>query len=185
MKMQNEISTANEGVDSRAIANIFIEESKKLMFPHTLTQMNIVRYVYFAHGWVLGYTNKPLINQSIYAWKWGPVIQELYHTMKNKHRYIMSEPIIDEKTGNPYVANLSEHHLKLTLDVFEKYSKVDNFELSYACHHPESPWCACTNGGRNFYDEISTESITAYYKTAIDKIKSQGHENMNAECAPA
>lgn len=50
-----------------AIANYFIELAKNddnLVSP--------IKLVYFAHGWCLALANKPLINEKVEAWQYGP-----------------------------------------------------------------------------------------------------------------
>ena len=38
------------------------------------TPMGIVKLVYLAHGWQLGWDGEPLINEPVEAWTYGPVI---------------------------------------------------------------------------------------------------------------
>jgi uncharacterized phage-associated protein len=56
-----------------AIANEFIKVAKRNGV--LLTPMKLQKLVYFAHGWYLALLGKPLINEPVEAWKFGPVIQ--------------------------------------------------------------------------------------------------------------
>jgi uncharacterized phage-associated protein len=64
----------------RAVANYFLEqaeaEGKKL------TPMQLQKLVYFAHGWYLALTGKPLVDEQVEAWPYGPVFPTLYHEFK-------------------------------------------------------------------------------------------------------
>ena len=65
---------------SAAIANEFLTLSfsdQKLVSP-----MKLLKLVYLAHGWHLAIKGKPLIDEQIQAWDYGPVIQNLYHEIK-------------------------------------------------------------------------------------------------------
>jgi len=54
-----------------------------------LTQIDIQKLVYFAHGWYLALQKQPLIDETILAWKYGPVVRSLY----DEFREFGSNPI--------------------------------------------------------------------------------------------
>lgn len=50
-----------------------------------LTPLQINKLVYISHGWTLGFLGTPLIENGvaqIEAWKYGPVVVNLYHMLK-------------------------------------------------------------------------------------------------------
>ena len=51
--------------DSRAVANYFLTKAKDA--GKQLTPMQIIKLVYFAHGWSLGLLRSPLIDDQIEA----------------------------------------------------------------------------------------------------------------------
>src|SRR5438552_18215648 len=79
--------------DPKAIANFFIEtaaaEGKKL------TPLQLIKLVYFAHGWYLGLTGEPLIDEPPEAWRYGPVIPSLYHALKDYGNGAITSKITD------------------------------------------------------------------------------------------
>ena len=156
----------SQGHDSRAIANIFVEKSKNVEYPHQLTIMSLLKYVYFAHGWTLGYTGEPLICDEVQAWKFGPVIPKIYHAFRGKG-FVIRDKAIDPDTEEPYKAEPSERQQNIINGVFDEYSKLGAFELSYATHHPDSPWSRYDG---KFYNTIPNDEILAYFKSAVDKI---------------
>ena len=44
--------------------------------------MKLQKLVYIAHGWHLGLFDGLLISERVEAWRWGPVIESLYHEFK-------------------------------------------------------------------------------------------------------
>ena len=74
-----------------AIANYFLERAER----EPITQMKVQKLVYFAHGWHLGITQKPLINEQVEAWPYGPVIPSLYQDLKRWGADPITEPIKD------------------------------------------------------------------------------------------
>src|ERR1700738_3701746 len=76
--------------DARAVANYFLERAKAEGIP--ITPMAIQKLVYFAHGWMLAVYGRPLINQRIEAWEYGPVIRDLYQQFKRFGDLPISEP---------------------------------------------------------------------------------------------
>ena len=163
----------SQGHDSRAIANIFVEKSQNVEYPHQLTIMSLLKYVYFAHGWTLGYTGEPLICHEVQAWKYGPVVPEVYHAFRGKG-FIVRQKAIDPETKKPYEVNqmgLTDRQLSIINGVFDKYSKLGAFELSYATHHPASPWSQYDG---DFYSIIPDPVIEKYYKKAVNNIKNGG-----------
>ena len=56
-----------------AIANEFLRRAGS----NGLTQMQLQKLVYIAHGWTLAIRNEPLVNARLEAWERGPVYPEL------------------------------------------------------------------------------------------------------------
>lgn len=75
---------------AKAIANYFLDLAKADGKP--ITPMQIQKLVYYAHGWWLGLTSKPLIDEQVECWKYGPVIQSLFHEFKAYGSSPISEP---------------------------------------------------------------------------------------------
>ncbi|WAK02791.1 Panacea domain-containing protein [Methylobacter sp. YRD-M1] len=64
-----------------AIANAFLDLARG--DGKGITPMKLQKLVYYAHGWNLGIFGEPLIDETIEAWKYGPVIQPIYHEFKS------------------------------------------------------------------------------------------------------
>ena len=66
--------------DARSVANSLIEKS--IEAGSCLTPLEIIKLVYFCHGWMLGLYRRPLIKQNVQAWRYGPVVADVYHCLK-------------------------------------------------------------------------------------------------------
>src|SRR5437660_9090573 len=65
---------------ARRVANEFLRLAEE--DDRALTPLQIIKLVYIAHGWMLALYQRPLITDRIEAWKYGPVIPQLYQDMK-------------------------------------------------------------------------------------------------------
>ena len=121
--------------DARSVANWFIEKANADPLQDSKTPLQIMKLVYFGHAWMLGIYERPLISQKVRAWKYGPVVKELYHDMKHWGSRPVVEPLA---SGVP--VNFDEMALNILNQVYEIYGLLDGFELSSLTHLPESPW---------------------------------------------
>ena len=137
-------------------------------------QMKLQKLVYFAHGYHLAVYNEPLIEEDIQAWKYGPVVPEIYHAFK----FYSNEPIQTLK----YVSKVSGFgFFKVSKDETEfdrnaldslntswkLLKQISGPQLSNWTHKEESPWS-------QYYKEklndqvIPNEDIKKYFKEFLD-----------------
>ena len=127
---------------ARAIANSFLEIAKKN--DKQLTNMQLQKLVYFAHGWHLALTGEPLLTDTVMAWTFGPVIPPLYNSLRSYGNGIITEPIRrkDDLTGEIFV--VKEPHTdyveKVLQRVWEVYGHMTGSQLSYLTHQEGTPW---------------------------------------------
>jgi uncharacterized phage-associated protein len=150
-----------------AVANYFIK--KALEENAELTPMQLIKLVYLAHGWHLGLSGKPLISEPIQAWKYGPVIESLYHKFKHYGR----QPL-DEAALIPNATLLEPLPLEGFLDaVWWRYGRLSALQLSTLTHQTDSPWDKIWNqqGGKKWFAaKIPDDLIRDYYKAKADAI---------------
>lgn len=128
--------------DARAIANLLLDLAEERNLK--LTQMSILKILYFAHGWYLSWNNKPLLSQEFEAWKYGPVIK----VVRDEFREFKSKPITRRATRLNILTNersivepnLSDEDRLFVLSIFNAYHVYDAWQLSEMTHEPESPW---------------------------------------------
>lgn len=155
-----------------AIANEFLERARE---SGGLTQMQLQKLAYIAHGWNLAVNECPLISDEVRAWDFGPVFPMLYEHAK----YFGSKPIdrlitpkddnkfaffLDEgpDKSSPYSAELSDAEKDVIDRVWRRYGRFSAFKLSDLTHKAGTPWYdAYFNNGKNAI--ISEDAIKNHY----------------------
>lgn len=135
----------------------------------TVAPMKLLKLVYIAHGYNLGFYKKPLISNSIEAWKYGPVIPELYHFTKKFGKHPVDPDLIDVLS----TVDLEENDKKFIKLVWDAYKRLNGLELSTLTHEKDTPWEKTYNG--DFYKVIPNELIQDYYTDMINKRKPVGN----------
>lgn len=148
---------------SLKIANYFI--SKAIDEDKPLTPMQILKLVYIAHGWTLGLIGQPLIDDKVYAWKYGPVIPAIYHAFKARG----ARPVTNTLLGYQ-LDDFDENVLTILNFVWQSYGHMDGPLLSALTHADETPWSKCYIP--NNYDiEIKDDCIKAHYELLKERYK--------------
>ena len=161
-----------------AIANYFLEHRKKFKRKDPITQMKLHKLVYFAHGWHLALTDEPLIDETLQAWDYGPVVPSLYHEFKRFRGDEITELAMDvEFVGGstirvtiPRIKKSDQNTRDLLKRVIKVYGKFTAWQLSEMTHEASSPWSLArkNNPGVKFVG-ISNEALRTYFKDKADK----------------
>lgn len=134
-----------------AVANAFIEKAKKHKISD-LTPMKLQKLVFFAHAWALASSNKPLIKDKILAWKYGPVIESIYHEFKRYGSNNITTPgtefLWDDDPHSvvkaKYVATTvpeSDDYANVIIDlILDVYGDKSAIYLSNLTHKQGSAW---------------------------------------------
>lgn len=125
--------------DVRNVANFFIDLALNSE-DDNITNLQLNKLLYFAQGHYLARTGKPLFDEEIEAWKYGPVVPCVYQAYKVCGR----SPIgaVDENY-TPDVFGKEE--LSLLMDVACRYSQYSPSALVEITHRPDTPWSAVFN----------------------------------------
>lgn len=125
-----------------------------------LTPMQVLKLVYIAHGWSLALYGRPLIDQEVEAWQYGPVIPDLYRAMRNFRNERVHGPL-DLGWGG-HAQDLSDDETKLVDQVYGLYGHMGGIALSRITHAPGTPWAQTYTPGR-FGTIIPDEMIAGHY----------------------
>lgn len=142
---------------SLAVANHFVKKSIGIQCTD-LTQMKIQKLVFFAHGWHLAIANKPLVDEQVEAWDYGPVIPQLYSCLRDFGNLPVVSPIrkmeMDFDGNDPWKITWTEPRLETSQNlqteidvavgiadsVWKKYGIYDAVRLSNMTHLAGTPW---------------------------------------------
>lgn len=165
-------------VDALAVANEFIDLAAKR--GDELTPMKLQKLVYFAHGWWLGLTGRPLLGEAIQAWSYGPVVFSVYKAFADYG----SNPIGDKATETVVVKpdwsvfttttpsldslppDQAERYHEFLDRIYDIYGEYTPIQLTNMTHEPNTPWDKVQKmheGRIPKYETIPDESIKAYF----------------------
>jgi uncharacterized phage-associated protein len=143
------------------VANKFLELAKRDRVP--LTNMQLQKLVYIAHGWNLVLLDKPLFYNNVHAWEWGPVVPKLYKPLsKYKAGYVTD--FLPSK-GESIAPDAPE--LKVIEGVWKAYGKYSGLQLSAITHTEGTPWSEVWKTNR--YGIIPNELIAQHYRQLLDE----------------
>ncbi len=171
---KNELLRSKSPYQSSHIANEFINFSLRDNISD-LTNMKIQKLVYFAHGWNLAFYDKPLLNEPIKAWKFGPVVESLYYSLKIYENSPVTDLISDaDFTDNvvfnwyyPRVSTCDKETNLVLNEVWRVYGRVSAFELVKKTHEKGTPWYIATDHGKNIDIIISDNVIKLFFKNLM------------------
>lgn len=134
---------------SMAVANEFLKKPDAL---GRLTQMQLLKLTYIAHGWNLAVNGQALIGEPVEAWNYGPVIRDLYNHLKFYGNEPITRPLSNgDSLGNriygikpdkthEYSEEFLPKEQEVIDQVWERYKNYSAYQLSMMTHRPGTPW---------------------------------------------
>jgi uncharacterized phage-associated protein len=124
------------------------------------TNQSVQKLAYFCHGWNLALRDEPIVDELFEAWRLGPVLGPLYHTL----RVFSINPI---PADHPFIARqprLPDDSIeaKLIERVLEVYGKLSTARLSSISRMDGGPWEIAWHESSHEC-RISNESIRAWF----------------------
>ena len=130
----------------QAIANRFLDLADQAQ-NRDLSPMKLQKLIYYAHAWSLAIYGSPLINKEIEAWKFGPVLPDIYHEFKgfgNSRITSRANELIFSgnslKIQTPQIASSDAQSIGLIDEVWRIYGAYTPVQLSNLTHAEDSPW---------------------------------------------
>ena len=120
-----------------------------------ISNLKLQKLVYYAQGFTLAVTGKPLFDEQIEAWQHGPVVPDLYHRYKDHGAFGIPAPTNVDFSKFP--AEIKE----ILDEVYDVYGQFSAWKLRNMTHE-EAPWKNTEIG-----DVISLDLMHKYFKTQI------------------
>lgn len=166
----------NSRPNALAVANYFIDIANRE--GKGITQLGLMKRVYIAHGFSLAIHHKSLLDprfDRVEAWKYGPVIPNVYHSFKQYRSNPIAEKTVimtwDEQTREPVYEypELDDEDAKAVVDmVWRRYHSMSDSDMVALTHQKGTPWDVCYIEGMN--KPIPDEVTELYYKKIVDYV---------------
>lgn len=151
---------------SKVIANFFIQ--KGLDDGVSVSNLKVQKMVYIAHGYHLGFFNKPLFYEQVKAWTFGPVIPELYEELRHYGKTPITACLVNSNPG-PIVDKGDVLTKELLEKVWDGYKKASAGQLVSLTHQSGTPWHTTFVLRGNEFMVIDNDLIRHYYEDRIEK----------------
>jgi len=127
-----------------------------------LTNLSAQKLAYFAHGWHLALLGSPLVDETFEAWRYGPVLPELYHAFKafSNNPIPADHPLIREQEELA-PESISGKLIDRVLDVYGKFGSFGLVDLS---HDVKGPWYPAYHDPK-VSSLIGNDAIKSYFET--------------------
>ena len=124
-----------------------------------MSNMRLQKLVYYAQGFYLAYTDKPLFEEPIEAWESGPVCPSLFDKYANYETDMIPIPF-EEDAYNIF----DQETMKILKIVDFYYGQFSAWKLRNLTHE-DTPWINAYNNGKTV---ISLNEMKEYFKSQID-----------------
>lgn len=139
------------------VASYFIELANETP-ENDLTNLKLQKLLYYVQGKYLSVYGNPAFEEKIEAWKYGPVVADVYHTFKECGQFPITNFDIDYEYTRPE-GELQGLIRSVWEDIGKKYS---GFYLVQTTHRDGAPWSLFFNeSDRNI--EIPNSSLKEYF----------------------
>lgn len=128
----------------------------------TISNLKLQKLLYYLQGYWLVIFNKPLFEEDIEAWMYGPVVPSVYEYFKEyASRAIMPEDLTETEP-----LSFNEDESDLFFNVLEEYGQFSAVKLMEMTHG-ELPWKSVKTGKGNV---ISHETLVKYFSTQVQYV---------------
>lgn len=139
--------------DARVIANYFLDLSERDRIP--IFPLKMQKLIYLAHGWSLALRGFPLIEDQVEAWKYGPVVANVYHAFKK-----YGSSAIREHASAPHI-EIDMQSKSLIEAVWKSYAKYTGVQLSALTHEPGYAWDLTMRNATSLFTPAISNALIA------------------------
>ena len=125
-----------------------------------IDHLKLQKLVYYAQAFHLGSEAEPLFDDSLHAWRYGPVSPELWS--QYRYRRGLIEP--PDASG---AETLTDRQREVVELVYERFRDLSGIELAHRTHE-EAPWQQATERSHDGGDNVIThEQMRSYYRDRL------------------
>lgn len=165
-----------------AIANFMLDTARQDRV--RVTHLKLQKLVYMAYGMSTLFVEEPLFGEEIQAWRYGPVVPDLWHEFKAyrwrpiKGRSLEYDPDHDRVT-KPEVDSLDTEICNILDLAWEKYGYATAAKLVSLTHATGTPWAdTVENHGGEFGHPIAHNLIAAHFDEKFGDLREEYSEHV-------
>lgn len=155
---------------ARAVANELLDAAAKV--GSSVDPLQIQKLLYLAQGWTLGLSGSPLFRDPIEAWEYGPVVPDVYHTVKMFGSSSIRGRLKRFDHTRRQVVTAREPFDALESDViqavWDKYGSWSGPKLIGFTHQSGSPWWQARQS-REYNARISIDRMKEWFADEAEK----------------
>ena len=120
----------------------------------------MLKLVYFSHGHALAVRGEPLSSHAVRAWKYGPVIPEVYFAFRRR------QGVYELKIIPQFDQEIEAWCRDVISDTYRKYEDVHPLDMSDITHVIDGPW-ELTVREKGYNSTIPDEVIGRYFEKQL------------------
>ena len=121
-----------------------------------MSNLKLQKLLYYYQGFHLAFFERPAFDEDIYAWQYGPVVPEVYHSFADKRASIIKTDDFNEQ-----YEEITDQQKQLLHVILDNYGQLNASALMNLSHQ-ETPWKST-----ELLNIISSEKLTSFFKTKI------------------
>ena len=133
-----------------------------------LTPLKLQKILYYIQGWYLAFKDKPVFDEDILAWKYGPVVSDVYYQFS----YLGATDIATSDYVPDSPCTLEGSDKTLIDAIWDKYKQYSPTEL-VTMTHLSRPWKEVHSDPNN--EIIYTDLMRDYFKQYIPDARDTRH----------
>lgn len=126
-----------------------------------LTQMKLMKLLYFIQGTSLVYLNERFFPQDVVAWKYGPAVEKVHNKYRGQREIVNT--INEEDVKDYKELNESPKHAEILSSVYDTFGNKSAYDLMRITHK-QSPWINTDQG-----KAISDTEMINFFQTIVEK----------------
>ena len=140
------------------IANLLLRLATNIEGSEPISHMKLQKLLYYEQGYHLAVFGSPLFEEEIEAWKYGPVVPEVYEIYKGNG----NKPLYPQDGD----VDINGEEYDLFYNVFNHFNRYSAYGLMEKTHN-EEPWLETSKKGIGPHNIIPKGLIMEYFKQVI------------------